>query len=74
MPEHLDTKLINHAALVRYALSRGLFQRLDGGGIRGAVATEALSFLPAKPADDAPVELQIWLDTEHELKNLGGRG
>ena len=74
MPDPLDTKFLNHAALVGYALSRALFEQLDGGQIKGAVASAALSFLPTRPSGEMPVDLQIWRDAEAELKALGGSG
>ena len=74
MPDALDAKFLNHAAIVGYALSRALFERLDGGQIQGAVASAALNFLPTRPSGEMPVDLQIWRDAEAELKALGGIG
>jgi hypothetical protein len=62
------------AAIIGYALSRALFERLDGGAMKGAAARAALNFLPARPSGEMPVDLQIWLAAEAELKALGGIG
>jgi hypothetical protein len=70
-----NSSFYHHAALVGYALSRALFERLDGGAMQGDIARAAMKYLPERPdAAESPTDLQIWREAEAELKKLGGIG
>lgn len=66
--KRMDPEGTLQAALVAYALSRAMFDELDGPD-RNRLAQKALAYLP--PAPDMPDDARVLEAVAREIKQLG---